>query len=1041
MMMRTGGARAVVFLTMAIAAVARGDEEFVGPFASWLDLRAEFGAKGDGIADDTAALQKALDGLQKHERSCVIYIPAGIYRITDTVKTVRKAHHDCMGVAIIGEDPATTGLRWDGPAGGMMLKYDAWYSKISRLTLDGAGKAGAALAYGDAFSTYNETSDMVFQDAAIGMSMGTADNGQAENEVLRSTFRRCGRGIQTNNFNSMDIWAWYCRFEDCEYGLYNGAGNFHAYACFFLRSKKADIGSANLMVFSFIGNTSIHSASFLDFGGGHTWGSPTSITGNRIIEPTGEFAIRLGNGGPYLLADNTIRSRADRPGPAVWMTWGDQALIGNIYTVKEPVKEAGRFIRIAERIVDAKGIDAAPPELPPAPPHRRRPIFEVAAGAGAAEIQRAIDEAARRGGEHPVVHLPKGTYRMERTIAVPASSPIQIIGDGGAETATVLDWAGEGEGPILRLRGPSRATIRDLLLGAGRGRGIIIEDADQPGGRIFADQLNVSGRSGQEDGSGVIIDGVEESDVLLRCAQGGTFCDTWIRVIGGARRGSGGARGQVSVFCGATGTARAQYAVARGGELVVRSVYHEVSGESPQGILLDDAGSLTVDTTRFSYRTSPETPLVHVKGFRGAFALLSGMLLPVGTTHPPQIRIDGDGSAARVLCMGNMSWAPCKDIAADSVWRDESNPRARAAMRLSNLNGGSESGLANGFGRLDDRGEAGDAFILEMLAPLRRARIWTPGASPPGVTDVRLHRVIGSAGKGGACVEIKARSETAGSADPRRLRVAAAQPLVIPGDIDANIRGVEPFAAEAGRRGADLVLFSECAITGYDLKGVGAKAAIPIEDPALDRIASMALANGLAIVAGLYERRGGALHNTSIAFLPDGRRIVQRKHNIAEGEKGFGPIAPGERKRTIFDFRGLRFAILICADDGIPGIYDEIASEGCDAAILITAGAGSVDMGFHQADLVDPEKRKKYLDLAVPCISRDAVDRAIRLGLGLAACNQAGWDPATGYYHPGGSSIIDRTGEVTAVIPARFVFEHLRPDLAVGVISARRAEE
>ena len=78
-----------------------------------------------------------------------------------------------MGVTIVGEDPATTVLRWDGKAGGMMLQYDAWYSKISRLTLDGAGKAGVALAYGDAFSTYNETSDMVFQDAGVGMSMAT----------------------------------------------------------------------------------------------------------------------------------------------------------------------------------------------------------------------------------------------------------------------------------------------------------------------------------------------------------------------------------------------------------------------------------------------------------------------------------------------------------------------------------------------------------------------------------------------------------------------------------------------------------------------------------------------------------------------------------------------------------------------------------------------------------------------------------------------------------------------------------------------------
>ncbi len=754
---------AIVFCVAATAALlvvgrsALGDEEFVGPLAGWKNVKADYGALGDGKADDTAAIQRAFDDLRLHKDSCVLYFPAGTYRITATVKTVRKAHQDCMGVAIVGEDPAKTAIRWDGPPGGIVLKYDAWYSKIARLTLDAAGRAGVALAYGDAFSTYNETSDMVLQDAAFGISMGTADNGQAENEVLRCAFRRCGRGLQTNNFNSMDIWAWYCRFEDCEHGLYNGAGNFHAYQCLFLQSKKADIATVNLMVFSFVGNTSIGSQCFLDFAGGHSWGSPTSITGNRIIEPAGDFAMRLGNGGPYLLADNVIKSRPGSTKPAVVMTWGDQTLVGNTYTVPDPVKEAGRFTRLDERVVAPDAIDARPPSLPPTPPKRDRKVFELPASADAATIQQAIDGAAQFAGQRPVVHLPKGNYKIDRTLVIPAGCDVQIIGDGAAETATVLQWTGPGGGPIFRLQGPSRATLRDLSLQPGRASGVVIEDCDQPGGRVFADQLNASGMGPRENGTGLLVAGVEQSDVLLRCAQGGTFCDKWISVVGGPSRQAGrAAPGQVSVLCGATGTAEAQYSVSKGGRLVVRTVYHEVSGESPQGILLDDAGSLTVDTTRFSYKTSPERPLVQVKDFRGDFALLSGMLLPVGTAFPARINIAGDGSGCNVLCMGNMFWAPCKDVTADVVWHNGPKPPAKAAMLNCNLNGGNESGLKSGFGRLDNRGQADPEFLRRMLAPLREARIWLPGDAPPGATSVELHRVICTAGQGAVCVELRA---------------------------------------------------------------------------------------------------------------------------------------------------------------------------------------------------------------------------------------------------------------------------------------------
>jgi predicted amidohydrolase len=157
-------------------------------------------------------------------------------------------------------------------------------------------------------------------------------------------------------------------------------------------------------------------------------------------------------------------------------------------------------------------------------------------------------------------------------------------------------------------------------------------------------------------------------------------------------------------------------------------------------------------------------------------------------------------------------------------------------------------------------------------------------------------------------------------------------------------------------------------------------------------------------------------------------------------EKAVAPIKAAERERVLFQIDGADCALLICADAGIPGIVDELSEAGCDAVILLCAGAGNESFGMHQAGLSDPARRKSYAESIVRCLDAAAIEQCLRLDMAQVACNQAGWDPTTRYFHPGGSSIINRTGEVTAVIPSNLIFERLRPELAVGVITPRNKE-
>lgn len=763
----------IVGLTWSAGLVTvRADtEEFVGPFPSWRNLKTDYGAVGDGQTDDTAALQRALIDLIKHRDFCVLYIPAGKYRLTKTVKTLRQEHTDCQGIAIVGESPGDTILQWDGPAGQTVFQYDAWYSKISRLTIDGAGRAHAGLVYGPNFSTYNETSDMVFRNLTIGLMFGGQYTwGQAENEVLRCRFIHCSdSGLQTLNFNSMDVWVWYCEFADCGHGLFNCAGNFHAWQNLFLRSGISDIGSWNLMVFSFVNNTSIGSKCFLNFDTGHTWGSPMTISGNRILQPTGDFPLRLGNAGPYLVMDNLFKLPAGSSNQAAKMTWGDQTFVGNTYTSSNAVQEAGRFRRLEEHVIDPRTPDPVPDPLPSTPPSHPRKIIEVehhyTESAGEA-IQQALDEADKFRGQRPIVHIPAGNYNVYRTLVTPPDSDVQIVGDSAGETGTRLNWSGAPGGLLMHLKGPTHVTLRDLFLNAPQSRAILVGNADQTGGKIFADQLNVRGPrdSFNLPAAAIFVNDIGKTDVLFRCLQGEGGAGAWVEVAGPPVSAQNVPHNQISIFNGGTGSAESQYDVHDGGRLVARGIYHEKGSDSLHGLYLYDTGSLTIDASRFSSLTSPRTPLVTMKNYRGMFTMATSMLVPVDSTNACRFEISGADGNTRALALNDLFWVHQAGMVSGDLWINRSTAPVYAGLIGCNMNSTDSMKLKGGFGSLDDRWTEGsqppqsaipDATLLEHLAPLRAARVWLPGKVPAQATDLQIYRVFAVGGPG-AVVEFRA---------------------------------------------------------------------------------------------------------------------------------------------------------------------------------------------------------------------------------------------------------------------------------------------
>lgn len=259
----------------------------------------------------------------------------------------------------------------------------------------------------------------------------------------------------------------------------------------------------------------------------------------------------------------------------------------------------------------------------------------------------------------------------------------------------------------------------------------------------------------------------------------------------------------------------------------------------------------------------------------------------------------------------------------------------------------------------------------------------------------------------------------------KKLHVAVAQ-VHSGGSLADTLGRVEQQAAAAAAVGAEVILFAEVALGGYDYdlsRATLEALAEPLAGPTCDRVVAIARRLRLAILAGFWERSNGGIYNSHLVARPDGTRAVERKHNLTPGELKAG-VSQGQRARTVFEFGGVRTAVLICADTGIEGIVPELKAQGVQYRFIPTAGGGKLADYLHEADLATPEGRKRYEENRLRVFKTQAIlDDKECPGLGFAAANALGPVGAQ-TCHQGHCMIVDNAGVMRAQIPGTIVLEH-----------------
>lgn len=272
----------------------------------------------------------------------------------------------------------------------------------------------------------------------------------------------------------------------------------------------------------------------------------------------------------------------------------------------------------------------------------------------------------------------------------------------------------------------------------------------------------------------------------------------------------------------------------------------------------------------------------------------------------------------------------------------------------------------------------------------------------------------------------------------RQLHVAVSQINSVAGEPQANLQRMLRQIRSAAAVGVEVILFAETCIHAYDLSPENLALAEPLGGPLTQQLVEWAREYNIAILAGFLERDGDCIYNSHAVARPDGTLGVQRKHNITPPEIA-GGISAGPRERTVFEFNGVRTALVICADGGIEGLCDDLAKQGIEYRFCPTAGGGIINGEpipyISEVEMSAPEKRAVYEQYRSFVFLPKALLGEEECPLsGFASANAMGYD-GRGITHMGHCLIVDNHRVLRAQVPGTSILEHHQDQMVHAQLS------
>lgn len=203
-----------------------------------------------------------------------------------------------------------------------------------------------------------------------------------------------------------------------------------------------------------------------------------------------------------------------------------------------------------------------------------------------------------------------------------------------------------------------------------------------------------------------------------------------------------------------------------------------------------------------------------------------------------------------------------------------------------------------------------------------------------------------------------------------RVKIAAYQ-FAVSSNVKANMATIEKAVLEAKDRRTDLIVFPECALTGYPPKDMASSARVDFDlvEACCKRLRELCRQTKVTAVVGMIAKEESRIYNRAVFFSPENAPVHYDKRALWGWDRD--NFVPGNRP-GIVDYKGFRIGVRICFEVRFPEYFRELYKAKTDADLVLFYDASDAD-DTNRYSLIKGHLQTRAVENVCPVVSVNTI--------------------------------------------------------------------